>query len=94
MELIPGGKALPGAMELPADGFCPFIDRYGQFKYAEWPGKIHSDQATTGRFDGENFQVGLTDVCDTPYPETVRALRDIGYRMYGYRSEVRPTAPR
>ncbi len=53
-----------------------------------------SDQATTGRFDGENFQVGFTDVCDTPYPETVRALRDIGYRMYGYRSEVRPTAPR
>ena len=53
-----------------------------------------SDQATTGRFDGENFQVGFTDVCDTPYPETVRALRDIGYRMYVYRSEVRPTAPR
>ena len=24
----------------------------------------------------------------------VRALRDIGYRMYVYRSEVRPTAPR
>ena len=53
-----------------------------------------SDQATTGRFDGENFQVGFTDVCDTPYPETVRALRDIGYRMYGYRSGLRPTAPR
>lgn len=41
-----------------------------------------SDQATTGRFDGEYFQVGLTDVCDSPYPETIAALRDIGYGLY------------
>lgn len=42
----------------------------------------YSDQATTGRFDGENFQVGLTDVCDTPYPETIEAIRKVGYRLY------------
>lgn len=41
-----------------------------------------SDQATTGRFDGEYFQVGLTDICDTPYPETVAALREVGSDMY------------
>ena len=41
-----------------------------------------SDQAITGRFDGENFQVGLTDVCDNPYEETVARLRSIGRRMY------------
>lgn len=45
-----------------------------------------SDQATSGRFDGENFQVGLTDVCDTPYPETIAALRRIGKDMYSIRS--------
>ena len=45
-----------------------------------------SDQATTGRFDGENLQVGFTDVCDTPYPETVAALRKVGYGMYDYRN--------
>ena len=46
-----------------------------------------SDQATTGRFDGENFQVGFTDVCDTPYPETVAKIREVGYRMYEIRNQ-------
>ena len=41
-----------------------------------------SDQATTGRFDGEYFQVGFTDVCDTPYVETVKALREVGESLY------------
>ena len=45
-----------------------------------------SDQAVTGRFDGENFQVGLTDVCDNPYPETISKVREIGYDMYNVRS--------
>lgn len=44
-----------------------------------------SDQSCTGRFDGEDFQVGLTDCCDTPYPETIAALREIGYNMYQIR---------
>ena len=41
-----------------------------------------SDQPTSGRFDGEHFQVGWTDVCDRPYPETIRALREVSYPMY------------
>ena len=44
-----------------------------------------SDQATSGRFDGENLQVGWTDVCDTPYPETIQAVREMGARMYEIR---------
>lgn len=44
-----------------------------------------SDQPCTGRFDGEDFQVGLTDCCDTPYPETIAALREVGYNMYEIR---------
>lgn len=48
-----------------------------------------SDQPTTGRFDGENFQVGFTDVCDTPYAETVKHLRWIGENMYKIRSEAK-----
>jgi hypothetical protein len=40
------------------------------------------DQATTGRGDGENYQIGLVDVCDTPYPETIAALREIGSILY------------
>ena len=46
-----------------------------------------SDQATSGRFDGENLQVGWTDVCDTPYPETIQAVREMGARMYEIRWE-------
>ncbi len=44
-----------------------------------------SDQATTGRFDGENFQDGLTDVCDNTYPETISAVRDMGQNLYKIR---------
>ena len=47
------------------------------------------DQATTGRgADGENFQVGLVDICDTPYPETTTAVKHIGKSMYEIRSEA------
>ncbi len=45
----------------------------------------YGDQATTGRDDGENFQNGLIDVCDTPYTETVAACRRIGYQLYPIR---------
>ena len=45
----------------------------------------YSDQATTGRFDGESSQVGWTDVCDRPYAETVKALREVGAEIYSKR---------
>ena len=41
-----------------------------------------SDQATSGRFDGEYLQVGWTDICDTPYPIMREALRDVAYPLY------------
>lgn len=46
-----------------------------------------SDQATTGRFDGENFQVGFVDICDRPYSETIDKIREVGYKMYDIRSK-------
>ena len=42
----------------------------------------YSDQATTGRGDGENYQIGLVDICDNPYPETIQTVRDVGQQMY------------
>ena len=48
-----------------------------------------SDQATTGRFDGENFNVGFTDVCDTPYYEIINGIRAVGYDMYNIRSQAK-----
>ena len=47
----------------------------------------YGDQATTGRGDGENYQIGLVDICDRPYPETIRAVRDMGAVLYRIRSE-------
>lgn len=43
------------------------------------------DQATTGRGDGEDYQIGLVDICDTPYPETIEAVRQVGRQLYDYR---------
>jgi len=43
------------------------------------------DQATTGRGDGENYQIGFVDICDRPYPEIVQAARAVGHSMYEYR---------
>ncbi len=45
----------------------------------------YKDQATTGRGDGENYQIGFLDICDTPYPEIIRASREVGSSMYEYR---------
>jgi len=47
----------------------------------------YRDQATTGRGDGENYQIGFIDICDTPYPETIDACRQVGYDLYQYRME-------
>jgi hypothetical protein len=48
----------------------------------------YSDQATTGRGDGENYQIGLVNICDQPYPETIEAVRDIGNSMYQLRYDL------
>jgi len=45
----------------------------------------YKDQATTGRGDGENYQIGFIDICDKPYPEIVKAAREVGYSLYEYR---------
>lgn len=43
------------------------------------------DESTTGRRDGENYQIGLLDIGDTPYPETIAAVRAVGYHIYQIR---------
>lgn len=49
----------------------------------------YGDQPLTGRSDGENYQIGLIDVCDRPYTETIEACRSVGYKMYEYRMAAR-----
>lgn len=64
--------------------------RHPQFVGTHW--FQWQDEPTTGRvYDEENYQIGLVDVVDTPYPETIEAVRQVGYGMYALRaSGTRP----
>jgi beta-galactosidase GanA len=53
----------------------------------------YSDQPTTGRGDGENYQIGFLDIVDTPYLETIEASRSVGNRMYEIRSAESSKSP-
>lgn len=44
------------------------------------------EKGVTGRFDRENFRVGFTDCCDTPYYEIIKHVRKVGYDMYAIRA--------
>jgi hypothetical protein len=58
--------------------------------YFQW-----ADQPSTGRFDGENYNIGLVDVTDRPYADLVAALRETHRRvMRVHRGELAPTAER
>lgn len=46
----------------------------------------YGDEPTVGRWDGENYQIGFVDICDTPYAETIAAARRIGAQLYSLRS--------
>ena len=62
----------------------------GALKNPIWVGSHwfqYGDQAATGRGDGENYQIGFVDLCDTPYVETIEAAREIGRTMYQLRLE-------
>ena len=49
------------------------------------------DQSPAGRtLDNENFSFGFLNICDRPYPEMVRAARDIAARMYQIRHSAEP----
>lgn len=39
------------------------------------------DQPCTGRMDGENYNIGIVDVTDRPYPELVAAMRTTHRRL-------------
>ncbi len=58
--------------------------------YFQW-----ADEPATGRFDGENYNIGLVDVTDRPYPELVEALAETHRRVRGlHAGELEPTRER
>jgi len=44
------------------------------------------DEPSTGRFDGENYNIGLVDVTDRPYRELVEAAQATHKRLLGVHS--------
>ena len=54
------------------------------------------DEPVTGRwYDGENYNIGLVDVTDTPYPEMTQAARGALAGIYARRigASIQPKAP-
>ncbi|MBM4036600.1 MAG: beta-agarase [Planctomycetes bacterium] len=65
-------------------GYVQGALRHPQFVGTHW--FKYTDEPTTGRaLDEENYQIGLVDGCDTPYPETIAACREIGRTLYQMR---------
>jgi hypothetical protein len=40
------------------------------------------DQPVTGRFDGEDYNIGFLDICSRPYDKLVKAAKETHERMY------------
>lgn len=58
--------------------------------YFQW-----ADQPPTGRFDGENYNIGLVDVTDRPYPDLVEALKETHRRLFRlHAGELEPVRDR
>lgn len=77
---VPDQKARGAAYE----AYVSSALRHAAIVGAHW--HQYGDQPVVGRYDGENFQDGLVDVCDLPYRETVAGVRAVGYRLYELRS--------
>lgn len=52
------------------------------------------DQPSTGREDGENYNIGFLDVTDRPYPEMVNAAKDTFIRLLDVHSGKVPPVSR
>lgn len=54
---------------------------------------ILNDQACLGRLDGENYNIGIVDVCHRPYEEFVRGIRATNRAVYEVASRMATTNP-
>ena len=55
--------------------------------YFQW-----CDQDMLGRFDGENYNCGLVDETDGPYPQQVKAMMETAKHLYDiHRGHTAPT---
>ena len=50
----------------------------------------YNDQFCLGRFDGENYQIGMTDICMQPERELMEAARQTAEVLYAVKNGEKP----
>jgi hypothetical protein len=84
---VPGRGLAPGLVQVRDQAERGVAYRYFVEQAAAFPALIGTswfqwvDQPCTGRMDGENYNIGLVDVTDRPYPELIAALRATHRRL-------------
>lgn len=48
----------------------------------------YADQSYLGRFDGENYQIGMVDVCHRPYEEFIQGVTQANSEVYDVRMGI------
>jgi len=85
---VPGRGLAPGLVQVRDQAERGLAYRYYVEQAAAFPAFIGSswfqwvDQPSTGRMDGENYNIGLVDVTDRPYPEMIEAMKTTHRRIY------------
>ena len=94
---VPGRGLAPGLVQVRDQAERGVAYRYYVEQAASFPAFIGSswfqwvDQPSTGRMDGENYNIGLVDVTDRPYPELIEAMKTTHRRLQGVHAGT--TAP-
>jgi hypothetical protein len=84
---VPGHGLAAGLVQVRDQAERGVAYRYYVEQAAAFPAFIGSswfqwlDQPCTGRMDGENYNIGLVDVADRPYPELIEAMRTTHRRL-------------
>jgi hypothetical protein len=84
---VPGRGLSTGLVQVRDQAERGLAYRYYVERAAAFPAFIGTswfqwvDQPCTGRMDGENYNIGLVDVTDRPYPELVEAMKATHRRM-------------
>jgi hypothetical protein len=89
---VPGRGLAPGLVQVRDLAERGTAYRYYVEQAAAFPAFIGSswfqwvDQPSTGRMDGENYNIGLVDVTDRPYADLIEALKTTHRRLQAVHS--------
>lgn len=93
---VPGRGLAPGLVQVRDQAERGVAYRYYVEQAAAFPAFIGSswfqwvDQPSTGRMDGENYNIGLVDVTDRPYTELIEAMKTTHRRLHEVHAGKKP----